>query len=1710
MFRIKKMDSIINRVLRFAAVAAMLAVSLSGVADEPLVREDFEFDGMTGILGWSKPYIANGEGIADLTGETGPGGKNVVRVAGKAERIAFYAPGITLVPGEPYRLAALVRTKGLPSGKARMIIVDRDWKRFAEVEIPADTGGKWIQIEGVRSAPKSVNPEKSIYSFGFEVFEIGDGAYLDICAPVLEPKSEKARKGSATVDKATPLVGRIVPVEPLMSEVDADTGMIRFLANFNTNGCEFVAMVDGKHPLGLPIAEGRHEVNIKCVETSTGKVRCENTYPFIAKKKRPQQVVGRRLNNFVTEVINTELRNGEYTFTNPRIGQVFIGFDKPYEKAKAYLSGTMAPVITYRRDEPSETIRTLKPGDYTLKVDGATGGRLRVHLIKPLNVNCDLSASPESGLTNGTMKLGWDFFRKAVLPSCGRAEMAMNSPEVWTARRRARIYPELMARGKELNARTGVGPTKHEELADRKFIYSKLRGRKQYQEGYPLIWDEFGLHASARDLNVSGEEMWELANELKPNGISADFFGISGRPLKDYSPVVALISGIINSGRGTGMLMSESYLRALPNISDIDRQIDGIITNMQSLSAMMPEAGKRIMHLLNGFERVGSWTSHISPAVNEKVLLDHWIHRMATEPAFADVGGLSTTTPGCGEEILRWQALIMHHYGILGRTDSLAEARGWKYNPETVRDGDFGEGFRHWNVCAAEAGSVTNMVRKGFAKDIQRRVSADICDGDHFALLTRSAKGPNKVSQKIRNLRKGEWYILEFASSDYANVLAPRTSKDEEPQLWAEVKGMPFDSRYSSFAMAPRGVNNWALPQKRCAVRTHRYVFRATADEAEVAISDWKSDMEPGGPIGRRSTLNYISVNPYYLPSGNELEYRCDYNVMAFGAKGDGKTLDTAAIQAALDACAKTGGTVMVPKGTYLTGTLVMGSETTLFLEKDAVLLGSPNLSDYAADDVYPGSHGSVKEGWSAKHLIVAFNARNVTLAGFGTISGNGAAFMGENVGASVIGWRKGRCYGKGRKADCNRPGQQIVFVGCENVRIEGVTFRDMNCWTCLIHGCVDVMIRNVIVRNNILYCNTDGFDIDSSRNVLITGCDIETGDDAFAIRGDNGKNLYDGAPSRICENIEISNCVCTVQATGVRIGVGGGEIRNVTVRDIDIKSAGTGLFVQNCYGWRQQKGVDISNLKFSDIRIRDAGRAIAVAANGIHSKARLENISFERIDAEAFSPIEVFGGGETKPDNISFRNVKFRMTPLPPNLSYPRSNPVIVECAGKVTFENCDLVGMEEADPSIAVSHELARRAANPPKSVVNGFNTLTIDVTEEQARSTPSVAKKYPADLKAGKRYRVSYFVTGHDIHQLIDRGTASSVAWANGGMTLGSTGYRMVGTFKKTLQSYEFDVPDPLPENFRPEVELRLFGAYGKAVFEGLVVEEVSGKAVLSSASGDGDGIEYVAHQGEEFLAPGHSDAAYRYAVEDGLDYIKMDIRETKDGEVVLQHDNNLKTLFGCDWKIKAHTLAEIREKCRYIARKGRGPHYNEYTNLTIQTLREGLRWGVKTKRGIWLDFKDYRPALVEKTLAIVAEAGMPRERIMVATWNLPALGYIRDHHPDIRRVAHTYVRPKEQGYATNLAKGRTFANEDELLAALLEAKERLGLYGLNMPSGSVRSKKRGVIYDTPPGFVKRLQDNGLWVSMWFVHNADIGARWRSEGANAFVTNCKANTK
>lgn len=372
------------------------------------------------------------------------------------------------------------------------------------------------------------------------------------------------------------------------------------------------------------------------------------------------------------------------------------------------------------------------------------------------------------------------------------------------------------------------------------------------------------------------------------------------------------------------------------------------------------------------------------------------------------------------------------------------------------------------------------------------------------------------------------------------------------------------------------------------------------------------------------------------------------YSVRDFGAKGDGATKDTAAVQAALDACAKTGGRVNVPSGTYLIGSIYVGDNTELHLEKGATLLGSPDLADYNEPDAYPQNWGSVKEGWSAKHLILALEKRNVSITGEGAIDGNGRAYFDDKIWPrGKIGWRNGSRRAKGERSEQRRPGQEIVFIECEGVEVRGVTFLDMCCWSCFFYGCADVTVGNVTVRNGLLNINTDGFDVDSCRNVRIGDCDIITGDDAIAIRGSPAR-LKD--TSKVCENVCVSNIVCSVSADGVRVGVGNGTIRNVRVSNMRINGSGRGLHVQCCYGVKpagEKVGVDISDVTFENITIADTGESVNVMAGSETSTAILRDIRFRNVRAESYnsSPL-ITGGGKTMPERISFDNCTFTMVP--------------------------------------------------------------------------------------------------------------------------------------------------------------------------------------------------------------------------------------------------------------------------------------------------------------------------------------------------------------------------------------------------------------------------------------------------------------------------------
>ena len=1234
--------------MRMLFIAALAVVSCGVVAsaDEPLVRADFAFDGMSGMLGWEAPETKGGAASVAATVVAGPSGAPVVQFTGKAESCKLVSMPISLAPGEPYRFSIKVRTRGF-SKKAGAFGVRQ--KLCAEtkvsIDIPADTKGEWRTVEKTTKLPAN---SKATCEFFIAAYNLRGDTLFEVCDPVLEPLSDVAKSKSAPVGVAAPVIGRIVPVEPLLSEVDATTGTMRFVANVPTNGCEIVATVDGK-PLG-PVAPGRHKVVVRLVEKATGKVRIENTYPFIAKMPKPARSVGRRLNNFVTEVVSTALRDGEYDFCNPRKGWVFIALEGAGMDAKAYLGGFEGAVVEHRDGEPPETLRLLDEGDYKLTVKGSTGGRLKIHLVKPTLVGFS-NPWREGGFRseNVSDNFGYEFMRRNAFKSM--ADVAIRFQEFYrlgaTDERRAWVVDQLRRRGKRVFSVSACMPSEFKSrtsLASQRKLFCE---RKTFREGFPVSYDECGLHMSMRELNCCGEAAWEAAEMMDDRPIYMDWFGITGKTIENFDPVVALMSAIVNAGQGTGYLMSESYVGSHADFENsFEKSIQNIKANHRALARMMPAVGKRIIHNLSGFQTIGGWTNHLVPQVDRKVAMENLVRRLACDPDFADVGGLSFSAPRCSEELLRWGVELIHHYAIEGRTDSISEARGWRIFPKTVADGDFVEGLKHWTASAGEQGSLVGSSRTGFARNVQHRNCASHEEGDFFAVFRRSEKAPNRLSQTIRNLVPGRRYVLEYACSNLDDVEKPGSDRVPDLALRSEVVGMPFDP-----FLTVENIGG-GRSKKRAHVLSVRHVFRATAAEGELVFSDWASDSSPGGAAGRRLTLNYVAVTPYFEPEPGQLDdfYLAvpgtarEFNVRDRGAVGDGAAKDTAAVQRTIDECAAAGGgRVVLPKGTYLCGSVYLKSNVELHLEKGATLLGSPDLADYCDEKTYPQNFFSTYEGWGPQHLLLAIEQSNVALTGEGVVDGNGRAFfdMTQERWIGTGAWRRG-AYGA---KDDKRPGQMIVFVESQDIRVEGVTLRDSTAWNCLFHGCERVRVKGVTVRNDQRHLTTDGFDVDSCRDVEISGCDIETGDDSFAVRG-SPYRLKD--KTRVCEDVYIHDSKGRTSACGVRVGVGNGTIRRVRLENLDLSGAGMGLQVQCKYGTRGTgKGVDISDVSFRDVRLYDVATGISAIAGPGNPTATMENVSFEDVVIDACKlPVLVMGGERSRPRHIRFERVLVRAQP--------------------------------------------------------------------------------------------------------------------------------------------------------------------------------------------------------------------------------------------------------------------------------------------------------------------------------------------------------------------------------------------------------------------------------------------------------------------------------
>lgn len=357
------------------------------------------------------------------------------------------------------------------------------------------------------------------------------------------------------------------------------------------------------------------------------------------------------------------------------------------------------------------------------------------------------------------------------------------------------------------------------------------------------------------------------------------------------------------------------------------------------------------------------------------------------------------------------------------------------------------------------------------------------------------------------------------------------------------------------------------------------------------------------------------------------------YNILDYGAKPDGKTLCTEAIQKAIDDCnASGGGRVLIPAGSFYSGSIFLKSNVELHLEHGALLTASSNIEDYNADDAYPQNYGWAPEEWRAKHLIMAIECDRVAITGLGTIDGNGESFRKEPTPPPpyAYGWM----YGQSHVKDMNvmRPGQLIAVVESTNVFVEGITIVNAPCWCLFLHGCDYVRVHAIQVFNHKTALNTDGIDIDCCRYVTVSDCNIETGDDAITFR----TATHRLKKIRPCEYVTVTNCNLAVSASAFRIGVGSGHIRHIRVSNINIERASNGMHFMTSY--KGNGAAEIEDVNFSNVSINFCSSPVKLEGD----RAFIKDVTIENVRAKhCISGLRIIPAEECSISNITLKDIE-------------------------------------------------------------------------------------------------------------------------------------------------------------------------------------------------------------------------------------------------------------------------------------------------------------------------------------------------------------------------------------------------------------------------------------------------------------------------------------
>lgn len=403
------------------------------------------------------------------------------------------------------------------------------------------------------------------------------------------------------------------------------------------------------------------------------------------------------------------------------------------------------------------------------------------------------------------------------------------------------------------------------------------------------------------------------------------------------------------------------------------------------------------------------------------------------------------------------------------------------------------------------------------------------------------------------------------------------------------------------------------------------------------------------------------------------------YHVEQYGAMGDGVTNDARAIQAAIYDCAKHGGGRVVLAGgkTYLSGYLILKSNVELHLEAGSVLKASPELKDYYAlanqgqivahASGLPSYLNSEYAGKPFHAFIYSYQETNVAITGLGKIDGNEEMYYGVDSGYHIEGTYYPRV-------------PMLLLEDIKHLTVKDVTLANCGFWTLHMVGCEDVLVDGVRILNNLRMANSDGIDPDHCKNVRISNCHIECGDDCIVL-----KNTKDYEKYGATENITISNCTLISTSAAIKFGTEGEcDFRNIVVQNCTISKSNRGISLQirDC---GNVENVMFSNITIETRRFSDEwwGRAEPICVTAIDRKegvkaGHVKNITFRDITCKGENGILLHGSEDNYLKQIKFENISIE---LEKTSKWPVEGYDIRPCTGdgklktKISGVYCDYV---------------------------------------------------------------------------------------------------------------------------------------------------------------------------------------------------------------------------------------------------------------------------------------------------------------------------------------------------------------------------------------------------------------------------------------------------